>query len=613
MSGLLLAMCYPGFEVASSLVWVWAIPLMAALWLGGNDQKRKRFGFKVGGVAGLAFWLVNVKWLLSMDEHPSVPMIGAVAGWLLLSCYLAIYFGVFGAFLAKSANPWRKQQKRELSSIEKKIAEKASEAEKEKPKKRDRGILRSFRVMGFAIMHASLWVVLEWLRGWVLTGFGWNGLGVAFHEVPLMMQIADLVGVAGVSFIPVLLASVMLQTAKRLIDEVRVGKLQAHLEIGLTVGVIAAAFGYGINRMAYHSNQATSDVKVLVIQENISQAQKWDEQLEAEHYMNYTESLHAEMAKIHAANDSKVEKAILSGEEVQLDYPDLLVLPESALTQPIVYTGEKEYYHFPMLSWDFLKEQVYAKEHFKVVFGANVLGGAEVEGEEGLAYDFDKDIYNAFVVTDPSIVREDSSQNEALYVHGKNHLVPFGEYLPEIPFLGDIAEVFSGMSYSNNFSRGGSFEPINLNVRGEKVQLIPSICFEDTVARVNRLFVRREKQMLVNITNDGWFGESEAAAQHMANAKFRTVEFRRPMVRAANTGVSGIVSVIGSLTDPESGELNTIGTPDNPFVKGALFADVKVPEKGVMTLYARHGDWFVVLCALIFVVFTTISLVRRQS
>ena len=207
ISGLLLAMCYPGFEVASGLVWIWPIPLMAALWLGGGEKKRKRFGWRVAGVAGLTFWLVNVKWLIAMGDLDTVPVAGAMAGWFMLSVYLSVYFALWGVFATTIGNPWRKGKLRELSAIEQKMEAKLDD---DKPKKRNRGFLASFRVMRFAIMHASLWVVLEWLRGWLMTGFAWNGLGVAFHEVPVMMQVAELVGVTGIAFFPMLLASVIL-------------------------------------------------------------------------------------------------------------------------------------------------------------------------------------------------------------------------------------------------------------------------------------------------------------------------------------------------------------------------------------------------------------------
>jgi len=592
LSGILLAMCYPGFEVASGLVWIWPIPLMLGLWLGGAQKKRKRFGFRVGAVAGVVFWLINVKWLIAMGELPTVPFAGAIFGWLVLSLYLALYFGVWGALLSSIGNPWKASSARVLTAIEEKMAER-----EDAPKKRVKGLRNSLRVVIFAVMHASLWVLLEWLRGWLMTGFGWNGLGVAFHEVPVMMQIADIVGVTGIAFLPMLFASTMLQTGRRLLDELRAGKFQAHFEIGIVVGIIAFVFAYGVNRMAYYSNLATHDVRVLIVQENIPQSIKWDEILEAKHYIDYQESIARELAAIEQLNQAKMTEAATTGEEVELEYPDLLVMPESSTTQPLVYLDDLEKIYMPLLTQDLLVNQIYGENHFKTVFGASLLSGTL--SEEGIYYNFDGDAYNVFAVTGPSLAVEEQYPTTQIQTHGKNHLVPFGEFIPDIPFLGSVAELFSGMSYGKNFSRSGSFEPLNIELRGKNVQLMPSICFEDTVGRLSRKFARPELQMLVNITNDGWFGTSEATLQHMANSKFRAVEVRRPMARAANTGVSGVVDVIGSMEADEEGEFNVIGSPQDPFVKGALYTTVKIPEKPTMTVYAMLGDWFTLLCVFL--------------
>jgi apolipoprotein N-acyltransferase len=592
LSGILLAMCYPGFEVASGLVWIWPIPLMLGLWLGGAQKKRKRFGFRVGAVAGVVFWLINVKWLIAMGELPTVPFAGAIFGWLVLSLYLALYFGVWGALLSSIGNPWKASSARVLTAIEEKMAER-----EDAPKKRVKGLRNSLRVVIFAVMHASLWVLLEWLRGWLMTGFGWNGLGVAFHEVPVMMQIADIVGVTGIAFLPMLFASTMLQTGRRLLDELRAGKFQAHFEIGIVVGIIAFVFAYGVNRMAYYSNLATHDVRVLIVQENIPQSIKWDEILEAKHYIDYQESIARELAAIEQLNQAKMTEAATTGEEVELEYPDLLVMPESSTTQPLVYLDDLEKIYMPLLTQDLLVNQIYGENHFKTVFGASLLSGTL--SEEGIYYNFDGDAYNVFAVTGPSLAVEEQYPTTQIQTHGKNHLVPFGEFIPDIPFLGSVAELFSGMSYGKNFSRSGSFEPLNIELRGKNVQLMPSICFEDTVGRLSCKFARPELQMLVNITNDGWFGTSEATLQHMANSKFRAVEVRRPMARAANTGVSGVVDVIGSMEADEEGEFNVIGSPQDPFVKGALYTTVKIPEKPTMTVYAMLGDWFTLLCVFL--------------
>jgi apolipoprotein N-acyltransferase len=173
--------------------------------------------------------------------------------------------------------------------------------------------------------------------------------------------------------------------------------------------------------------------------------------------------------------------------------------------------------------------------------------------------------------------------------HHKIHLVPFGEYLPlrSIPPFSFLKGLFPG-----DFMPGTSMEPLKL--AKPEVQIIPLICFEDTVGRLARRFVRPEPQMIVNITNDGWFLQSEQTEVHAVNAKFRAIELRRPMVRATNTGVTCFIDTLGTVTqtlaDPATG---------STFIEGCLPGEVKVPRVGVMTLYARYGDWFAMSCLLI--------------
>jgi apolipoprotein N-acyltransferase len=119
------------------------------------------------------------------------------------------------------------------------------------------------------------------------------------------------------------------------------------------------------------------------------------------------------------------------------------------------------------------------------------------------------------------------------------------------------------------------------------VQIIPLICFEDTIGRVARRFVREAPQMIVNLSNDGWFLQSVEPEVQLINALFRTIELRRPMVRATNTGVSCFIDTRGritsKLTDPDTGSC---------FLEGTLPGEVKVPRHPAMTLYSRFGDWF---------------------
>jgi apolipoprotein N-acyltransferase len=141
------------------------------------------------------------------------------------------------------------------------------------------------------------------------------------------------------------------------------------------------------------------------------------------------------------------------------------------------------------------------------------------------------------------------------------------------------------------------------------VQVIPNVCFEDTVGRLTRRFVRHEPQVIVNVTNDGWFKESEAAAQHMANARFRAIELRRPMIRSANTGVSGIISAAGSLVDPATGDRQIVEDENgNHFTRGNLYGHAYAPVDSPLTLYAVAGDWF----AWLMLVSLAVAIVRQR-
>jgi apolipoprotein N-acyltransferase len=130
------------------------------------------------------------------------------------------------------------------------------------------------------------------------------------------------------------------------------------------------------------------------------------------------------------------------------------------------------------------------------------------------------------------------------------------------------------------------------------VQVAPLICFEDTIGELARLFVLPTEtspgaHLLVDITNDGWFLRSAGSRQHLANAIFRCVETRRPMVRAANTGVTCFVNELGRITQRLQDETGST------FTEGVLTGEIKVPTEHELTFYTRHGELFAKLCAVI--------------
>jgi apolipoprotein N-acyltransferase len=130
------------------------------------------------------------------------------------------------------------------------------------------------------------------------------------------------------------------------------------------------------------------------------------------------------------------------------------------------------------------------------------------------------------------------------------------------------------------------------------VQVAPLICFEDTIGELARRFVLPADtspgaNLLVDITNDGWFLRSAGSRQHLANAIFRCVETRRPMVRAANTGVTCFVNELGRITQRLQDETGST------FTEGVLTGEIKVPTEHELTFYTRRGELFAKLCAVI--------------
>ena len=115
-----------------------------------------------------------------------------------------------------------------------------------------------------------------------------------------------------------------------------------------------------------------------------------------------------------------------------------------------------------------------------------------------------------------------------------------------------------------------------------------------------RKFVKGGGQLILNITNDGWFKNSEAAAQHFANAKFRSIEFRRPTIRSANTGVSAVINSHGTVLDQKTMKRRILLNDSGSHLsRGWLYSTAHVPLAGPLTPYARFGDWFAALALLI--------------
>ena len=177
-----------------------------------------------------------------------------------------------------------------------------------------------------------------------------------------------------------------------------------------------------------------------------------------------------------------------------------------------------------------------------------------------------------------------NSKGEVTGRYDKQYLLAFGEYLP---FGDDFPIMYKWSPHSGRFSKGSSLEPVELDVKGTKHKISVLICYEDILPSfTNRMVAHADPELLVNITNDAWFGDTTEPWEHLALAKFRAIEHRRFLVRSTNSGVSAIV-------DPMGGVVSHTKT----FVAEAQEGTVRW-LRGT-TVYEVVGDFFWWLLALV--------------
>jgi len=397
----------------------------------------------------------------------------------------------------------------------------------------------SWRNLLSAFLAASAWVTHDWLRGWLFGGFGWNGLGVSQHAHWLLIQVCEFTGVAGLSFVIVFANIMAIVIPLRLFNETRTHQMRPHWDLNFTVLAIFGLLVFGWN--ASRQERPKTPLRIAAVQPNIPQKMKFD-----------------------PGSSSHVfdQLARLSQPVTQMNPPpQLLLWPESATPGPML--ADEQSYRFVM---DFVASAQ-----------ADLLLGSDV---------FEKETaYNAAIFVPVN--------GDELQIYRKIHLVPFGEYVPlrhSFPLFAAIANHW----VPGDFGFGNQY--VRFKLTTADIRIAPLICFEDTIGELTRGFVlptetERGADLLVNITNDGWFLHSAGSRQHLTNAIFRCVEVRRPMVRAANTGVTCFVNEFGRITQILQDEKG--GT----FGEGALVDQVSVPTDGNLTFYARHGELFAEICA----------------
>jgi apolipoprotein N-acyltransferase len=515
-SGLLCTACFPPFDQAW-LCWFALTPLIAAIWFSGKNSKRRWLrNLLLGYVAGIIFFTATFGWLGSLGILFENFWLRGLS--LLLAFYLGVNFAFWSWFTGLIAPTH---------------------------------FLSSWRNLLAAFLSASAWVAHEWVRGWLFTGFGWNGLGVALHGNWPLIQIAEYTGVTGLSFAIAFVNIIAVTTPVRLFFETKIHRMRAHFDLTLTMIGIVALFAFGLYRA--QNPLPTKPLHVAAVQANIPQREKFDQEFTGKIFEKFTRL--SEIA-LHAN-----------------PRPDLLVWPESALPDP-VRDEKTDSYRFV--------------EYFSASAKTDLLLGT---------IDFEnRHDYNAALLI--------SGSNQPMQIYRKFHLVPFGEYIPlrhSFPLFAAIASKW----VPDDFDPGNDYTVFRLS--NSAVQVAPLICFEDTIGDLTRRFVLKGANLLANVTNDGWFLHSTGSQQHLANAIFRCVETRRPMVRAANTGVTCFVNEFGRLTQILRNDTGST------FTDGVLTGEVNVPQDRQSTFYVHHGELFAKFCAGVCLIVIFLTIIRRLN
>jgi len=484
LSGLMLTACFSPVDL-DWMAWIALIPLLISI-----KDKSSRVAVKLGLFAGLSHYLTLIYWIVVVLSHyGNINFFLSLTVLFLLSLYLALYIGFFTL-----------------------------------------GLVRFERDRLFSFWGASLWVALEYAKAHVLTGFPWCLLGYSQYSRLPLIQVSDIWGVYGISFVIVVVNLVIYRTFFVSIPQ---KKKFAGMELALASSLIGLILVYG-----YHGLREKADpdpngkrLRAVIVQGNIDQSIKWNPDFQEKTLAIYSS---------------------LSKKSVHFK-PHIVIWPETAL--PFFFQDRSH------LSMEVFKAA--KTTNSRILFGSPAYG----KDKDTIRY------YNrAYII----------SENRVFDYYDKVHLVPFGEYVPLKKFLPFVHRLVTA---AGDFSPGKAVKPIH----APDLRIGALICFEAIFPDISRELAIKGAELLVNITNDAWFGPTSAPFQHLSMAVFRCVENGLPMARAANTGVSAFILPNGRVLSKSA-----------LFVREVLKQEIRLHNK--KTFYSQRGDIFAILLLIVLII-----------
>jgi len=564
VSLLLLWLCFTPMEIAPA-AWIALTPFCVLL----RSSHLTCRQYMVITFCGWVWSVITLQWMRLGNP-------GMYLALVALSCYMSLYFPVF--ILAS------------------------------------RQLVRTAVPLWLAV--PVVWTSLELLRARLMTGFAWYYLGHSQYRWIELIQIADITGVYGITFLTAMSSAVLSEFIPESVvrqpgfDVPRLMSGHQRFVAATTcASLVAASVVYGWYRQ--QSPNITKGPVVAIVQGHFPPDMKHDPNRATE---------------IVNTHDLLTRRAA----ELQ---PDLIVWPETMW--PVTHWIEDTEITDEQIL-EFIRHKRYAPpdqsaqvlEFFRqgIRTEENLVNRSQECGTTIL-----------FGVTTRTATSSGIREyNSAAFVrpdlgyvgrYDKIHRVVFGEYTPLksiFPFLSNLRP--PGMPELDAGTAPQVFETAG-------VRYAPVICFEDTVPRVVRHMINYESDpaarpdVLVNMTNDGWFRGSSELDQHLITSLFRCVETRRPMARAVNGGISAFIDSSGRIRDPESfllmtssagfdGEFREVDGMIDPTTghwhrecSGVLTA--QLPLDGRNTIYLQYGDWFAMLCSTLVLALLIRSFVKR--
>lgn len=503
LSAILLILAYPPFSF-SYLAWIALIPILLVP-VPATRWRR----FLLGYLFGYAYSVVNLYWLNT---------IGFAAG-----IFLAFYTALWPAL-------WYFLSMELLKIKETDIPIKLVQH------------LTIPRQWLWIFASASIWVLTEYTRSYLFTGFSWNQLGISQWNRPSMLILSALCGVYGLSFILAItninLALLICPNFNIQCSRTRLQRRAQFLPTALLLVAVAFFSRQQMNQL-FETYSPTQSLKILGVQGNIPQCRNASDE------------------EFYFARDTYIS---LTRQALNEQETDLVVWPESAVPSSIYYS-EVWNHLYPL---------------FKLQPCQWLIGSIDFRMKTGNDYE----CFNSAM--------QFNHLGQKINSYDKIHIVPFGEFVPFSQYLPFLENIF-GMGRS--LTPGNVYTIFDLP-NGAKGGV--NICYEDAYPEISRRFTLNGANLLLTLTNDAWYAESAGPEQHYVHAIFRAVENRRPLFRSGNNSDTCLIMPNGQtvqrIIDPYT---------ESRFHRSYDFFEVPVMENPPLTFYTRYGDWPMLIALLL--------------